>query len=302
MSIPTKSVYISLSRNVYANQAVEDWLFRTVNFKDHQMLLMYSNKPCVIIGAFQNPWMETNPTLLPNLSKGILLARRRSGGGAVYHDEGNLNLTFFTSKKEYNRLYNLKFIQSLLQKKYKIPIDISSKFDLMLHGTKISGSAARLGLNSTYHHCTLLIDIDKIALKVALNKCCFQIKTNATKSIISEITNLNDYCSRISVENLIDDFKRAFLKSDNKVQYIIPGNFIEMQDLTNEFCSWEWLYGKTPKFSVSKYVKEIGNVTFHVEKGRIINFNVENEGSTCAKLQDYLHKYLNQRFDENIFL
>lgn len=107
--------------------------------------------PCVVIGRHQNPWIEAN---IPKMTEsGIVLARRNSGGGTVYHDSGNLNLTFFTSRKRSNRMNNLKLIINALEKKYGLTtVSISSKQDLTIRNKyKISGTAAKLGQPNAYH-------------------------------------------------------------------------------------------------------------------------------------------------------
>lgn len=103
-----KSVYISKCTNIFTNLAMEDWLYAKRDFTNHHLLMLWRNEPCVVIGRHQNPWMECNFPALPNL--GAPLARRNSGGGTVYHDLENLNLTFFTSRQDYCRKKNLELM------------------------------------------------------------------------------------------------------------------------------------------------------------------------------------------------
>lgn len=103
-----KSVYISKCTNIFTNLALEDWLYTNRDFTNHQLLMLWRNEPCVVIGRHQNPWLECNFPVLPNL--GAHLARRNSGGGTVYHDMENLNLTFFTARHDYCRRKNLELI------------------------------------------------------------------------------------------------------------------------------------------------------------------------------------------------
>lgn len=103
-----KSVFISQSNDIFTNLAIEDWIYKNTDFNNHHVLLVWRNAPCVVIGRHQNPWMEANMAFLAE--NGIDLARRNSGGGTVYHDKGNLNLTFFTPRERYNRKSNLEII------------------------------------------------------------------------------------------------------------------------------------------------------------------------------------------------
>eukprot|EP00061_Rhincodon_typus_P008034 g30285.t1 len=104
----------SMSTDIYENLALEDWLHEYVQSRDRHMLLLWRNCPTVVIGRHQNPWQECNLKLMRD--QGIQLSRRRSGGGTVYHDLGNINLTFFTSKKRYDRRGNLELVISALKR------------------------------------------------------------------------------------------------------------------------------------------------------------------------------------------
>uniref|UniRef100_A0ABM0MHM2 Lipoyltransferase 1, mitochondrial-like n=1 Tax=Saccoglossus kowalevskii TaxID=10224 RepID=A0ABM0MHM2_SACKO len=153
-------VYCSTSTDVYANLAFEDWAYENWNFSDVHMLLLWRNDASVVIGRHQNPWNECD---IPKLQHhNVKLARRKSGGGAVYHDLGNLNISFFTSRKKYDRRANLTLIMTALQNSWPhIDINLSHRDDLMLNKDyKISGSAAKLGRTTAYHHCTLLFDVN----------------------------------------------------------------------------------------------------------------------------------------------
>ena len=95
--LPKRTVFISQSSDVFANLALEDWLYKNWSFERRNVLLLWRNSPCVVIGRHQNPQVEANLSYLE--SAGVPLARRGSGGGAVYHDHGNLNCTFFTTRE-----------------------------------------------------------------------------------------------------------------------------------------------------------------------------------------------------------
>lgn len=123
-----KSVFISQSHDIYSNLALEDWLYKNFDFTNHHVLMLWQNDPCVVIGRHQNPWLEANVNNLTE--QGVQLARRNSGGGTVYHDRGNLNLTFFTSRERYNRKYNLELISRALFRKYGLKSSISPREDL----------------------------------------------------------------------------------------------------------------------------------------------------------------------------
>lgn len=135
--IKTGSVVISKARNIYTNLAFEEYLYTNLKCSenDYCFLLMWQNKPAVVVGKHQNPWLECNTALLRK--NNIDLARRNSGGGTVYHDMGNLNLSFFTPRKKYNRETNLRLIcQSLAT--FGLDINYSERHDLLWNSFKVS--------------------------------------------------------------------------------------------------------------------------------------------------------------------
>ena len=163
-TVPLKrSVYISQSNAIFENLAFEDWLYHNYDFEAQSLLFLWVNKPCVVIGRHQNPWIEVNQQNM--IDSSVQLARRNSGGGTVYHDFGNLNFSFFTARTRYNRKQNLEFICDVLKENWKLDVTLSAREDIILDSAyKISGTASKLGHKTAYHHCTLLIDVDSSQL------------------------------------------------------------------------------------------------------------------------------------------
>lgn len=163
-----RTVYFSKSNDVFTNLALEDWFYRNTNFEKNNLLLLWINKPCVVIGRHQNPWAEVNFSQLSQ--HGIQFSRRNSGGGTVYHDNGNLNCTFFSTRLRYNRKQNLELICKALTKEWNLNVEVSPREDIILDQKyKISGTASKLGNKVAYHHCTLLINVDTSKLLQALD-------------------------------------------------------------------------------------------------------------------------------------
>ena len=171
----SRSVYFSQSNDVFTNLALEDWFYRNKNFEKNDLLLFWINEPCVVIGRHQNPWAEVDFSQLSQ--HGIQFSRRNSGGGTVYHDQGNINCTFFSTRLGYNRKRNLELICEALTKEWNLNVEVSPREDIILDQTyKISGTASKLGNKVAYHHCTLLIHVDTSKLLQALRPTdvCFQ--------------------------------------------------------------------------------------------------------------------------------
>ena len=169
---PKRQVFLSQSNDIYTNLAFEDWLYRNHDFDQKHLLLLWKNNPCVVIGRHQNPWVEANVPFLRETK--IDLARRNSGGGTVFHDKGNLNCTFFTRRSHYNRRRNLEIICNAIKDVTDMDVTLNDRDDIVINDYddylyKISGTAAKLGKDTAYHHCTVLINVNECVLCDSLN-------------------------------------------------------------------------------------------------------------------------------------
>ena len=122
-------VIVSQSKDIFENLALEEWLYRNANFEECSYLLMWRNNPTVVIGRHQNVWKEANIPLLQ--AANVCLARRYSGGGAVYHDLGNVNFSFLTSRKHYDRKWNLNVVVSALYERWMLDLSIDKRDCIM---------------------------------------------------------------------------------------------------------------------------------------------------------------------------
>jgi len=298
-----KSVFISQSYDVFTNLALEDWIYKNYDFGNHHVLMLWLNDPCVVVGRHQNPFSESNVSQLE--SSGIGLARRNSGGGAVFHDRDNLNCTFFTPRERYDRKYNLNVITRAIYREYGIDTEISPRDDILLHGKKISGTAAKLGQPNCYHHCTLLVNSNKNHLNGSLMKNeKAEIISKATSSVRSPIKNLADVNKNVNVQSLLTAIGYEFLRTpadklcdggrelvmqQRGFQLINPTEkwFPGLSELRDNFASWDWRFGKTPKFAVQKNIELKSNDECHhvklnveVEKGLISKIDLLLKNST----------------------
>ncbi|CAH4031313.1 unnamed protein product [Pieris brassicae] len=264
----TKSVFMSQSTDIYTNLAMEDWMYRNMDFSNHHVMMVWRNEPCVVIGRHQNPWLEANVPFLGD--KEIALARRNSGGGTVYHDRGNLNITFFTHRDRYDRKYNLEIIKRALYRSFGIKSLINERQDIIVRDKyKISGTAAKLSRLTAYHHCTLLVNANKADLSKALAKREHGIQTTATPSTPSPVVNLADLDNRVTVESLqtaigyeylrtpalhIEDAGERHISQQRGFQFVNPTEdwYPGIAELRKELTTWEWCYGRTPEFTVSR--------------------------------------------------
>ncbi|XP_065835942.1 lipoyl amidotransferase LIPT1, mitochondrial-like [Oscarella lobularis] len=241
----------SLSRSPHYNLALEEWLIANWNFAKCSILYLYENSPAIVIGRHQNPWLECN---IPVCRKNhVDIVRRQSGGGTVYHDIGNVNLSFLTSKHEYKRLKNLEFIIRVLRNQLGIKdVTISPREDLMLFDRfKISGSASRITRIGAFHHCTLLLNVNSHKIKTYLSPKDIGIVTKATPSTRSPVGNLSQIASGV-------DFERISVAMASEIDCKVPENVDPTKENTykgigriaDKLKSWDWTFGKTPFFLI----------------------------------------------------
>lgn len=232
------------------------------------MLLLWQNDPCVVIGRHQNPWTESNVPFLRDNK--INLARRNSGGGTVFHDLGNLNCTFFTRRSKYDRKRNLGIICNAIRNATALNVAVNSREDIVLDEQhKISGTAAKLGKDVAYHHCTVLVDVNECALHEALSSKAEGIESRATQSVRVPIKNLATVSPNLNVNLLQEAVGWQFLRTNidgqdegfeaacqqqRGFQMIRPDNdwFPGLDEIREDLLSYQWIFGKTPKFKVSK--------------------------------------------------
>ncbi|XP_006137469.2 lipoyl amidotransferase LIPT1, mitochondrial [Pelodiscus sinensis] len=287
-SANTGLIIQSVSSDIYQNLAVEDWVHDNMTLEDRHVLFMWRNSPTVVIGRHQNPWQECNLKIMRE--KNIKLARRRSGGGTVYHDLGNINLTFFTSKKKYERMENLKLVvRALKALRPQFDVRATERYDLLLNGNfKISGTAAKLGRTVAYHHCTLLCNADRFLLSSVLKSPYKGIKSNATPSMPALVKNLFEEDPSLTCEIVMDAIAAEYArchKIDHCITLINPGDetvFPGINMKTKELQTWDWIYGKTPKFSIRTCFNMVYKqsllevkVDIQVKHGRIEACNID---------------------------
>ncbi|KFV62656.1 hypothetical protein N307_06916 [Dryobates pubescens] len=235
----------SVSNDVYENLAVEDWIHDHMNLENQQVLFLWRNSPAVVMGKQRQ--------------KNIKLARRKSGGGTVYHDLGNINLTFFTNRKKYERMENLKLVVKALKAlRPQLDVHVTDRYDILLDRQyKISGTAAKLGRTTAYHHCTLLCNADKLVLSSILKSPYKGLKSNATPSVPASVKNLFEEDPSLTCEMLLDAIAEQYATQhqiDHHITLINPADEVLLPGINNrvkELQNWEWVYGKTPKFSIS---------------------------------------------------
>ncbi|NLE14248.1 MAG: lipoate--protein ligase [Spirochaetales bacterium] len=262
------AIYLAASHDCAANLAGEAYLL-TLEY-DH-ILFLWVNDPCIVIGRYQNPFAECN---LKNMEEDkVQLVRRQSGGGAVYHDQGNLCFTLIgnkhTTTKEENFALVLKALASL-----GLECELSGRNDILLNGKKISGNAFQTTATKFCHHGTLLVSSDLSVMSNYLTPSSNKLASKAVKSVASRVGNLKEGRADITNEMvqaaLVDAFNAAY--GHTEVQPIDFKTLPQAQENYHRFGDLSVILEKTPQFTHSfTHRFEWGEATLHlqVEKGII---------------------------------
>lgn len=272
-----KNVRAIFSESVdpYLNLAFEEWLLGNIQPGD-AVLYLWRNKNTVVIGRCQNPWAECQIDLMNN--EHVTLARRPSGGGAVFHDLGNTNFTFLNHASEFNKNTNTQIIIESLRS-LGVTASPSGRNDILVDGRKVSGSAFRETLTGCFHHGTLLVDVDLQVMSKYLTPDQSKLASKGVSSIQARVANLNSFCPDLNYEKLSEHIIESF-RSTYGVPAITCESFSEKQmrslsgfsSYVEKFSSWSWLYGKTPLFThkmSGRFVWGGMEILFEVKNGLI---------------------------------
>ena len=277
----------------YKNLAVEEYLLLHCEPQEC-ILYLWQNQNTVVIGRNQNAWKECKVESLEK--NGGHLARRLSGGGAVYHDLGNLNFTFLVSKENYSIDRQLEVIVKAVQK-LGAKAEKYGRNDILIDGKKFSGNAFYEQEQHCYHHGTLMMNVNKEMLSKYLTVSKEKLQSKGVDSVKSRVTNLVDYIPDLTLEALKKALREAF-----EEVYGLTSNECKMEDLdqkeieqrTKHFSSWDWRYGRKIDFQyeISKrFPWGQMNIQFQVDKGKIADVNVYSD-SLKPMMIEKLPKYL----------
>lgn len=259
------------STNIFTNLAAEERLF---NRSSGRSLLFYVNSECAVLGRTQNPFNEVDVAYAAK--NAIPIARRRSGGGTVVHDEGNLNFCFIRPKDEHNPLSGAKLVAGVLKDEFGINAVVNNRADILVEGKKVSGAAYRISRDRSYHHGTLLINSDLSRLRRLLKSPLKHgLTALGTASLPSSVTNLNNhYSGDLPVDAVVEAITERFSRSNANVSPLTPANvektFGGLQSERGEICSQAWVYGRTPRYSFNCTICNTP-ISFEVGKGAIVS-------------------------------
>jgi lipoate---protein ligase len=286
------------------NLAIEEYALKHLDINE-TYLLFYINEPSIIIGKNQNTIEEINTKYVEDQQ--IHVVRRLSGGGAVYHDKGNLNFSFIT-KDDGNSFHNFKkFTEPVVEalKKLGVNAELSGRNDLMAEGRKISGNAQFSTKGRMFSHGTLLFDseIENVvsALKVKKDK----IESKGIKSIRNRVANISEFLEqKVTVEEFREMLLRyIFDGEENITEYkLTEKDWETIHQISKErYQSWDWNYGKSPKFNLQHSHRfPVGqiDVRLEVNKGKIDACTIYGDFFGVGDVREVQEKLTGVRYEK----
>lgn len=233
------------------NLAIEETLLLKENLGP--TLFLWQNAHTVVIGRGQNAWKECRSQLLEE--EGGTLVRRSTGGGAVYHDLGNLNFSFVMPKEVYDVGRQLKVIRQAVAR-FGIETEASGRNDIVLKdsGAKFSGNAFRNTQTRSLHHGTILMDVDMALLGRYLVPSRQKLEAKGVESVRARVGNLRELAPDISIQVLKEALNQAFVAEYGPAAPVFWQDVLDegqVMELTEKYRSWDWTYGQTPRFEIT---------------------------------------------------
>eukprot|EP00831_Metopus_contortus_P064900 TRINITY_DN58036_c0_g1_i1.p1 TRINITY_DN58036_c0_g1~~TRINITY_DN58036_c0_g1_i1.p1 ORF type:complete len:370 (-),score=45.18 TRINITY_DN58036_c0_g1_i1:38-1147(-) len=290
--------------NIIFNLATEEYLYEKSKIL-YPMLFLWRNDKTIVIGKHQNPWKECR--IKDMKEDGINLARRKSGGGAVYQDLGNTCFSFLNPITPENEKIDFKYMNTdvLVDAMKELRIsgaEPSGRNDILVNGKKVSGSAYKLRPKKrTLHHGTMLLSLDKSAAQKYLSPNVLKLKSKGVESVRARIMNLNEVRPDITHEIFCDAMCTAFKKKHSGSPVLELDlnesdlrQIKEIEDIYKETSTWEWRFGETPEFTHTmehKFDWGLIELCFKVEKGHITQAKIFSD-CMYPDFIDYLNEWL----------
>ena len=286
-------------KSPFFNFALEELLLKNEKLNNEDILLIYQNDNSIIVGKNQNTHEEVNEDFVKKHK--ITLARRISGGGAVYQDGGNVNFCFITSSKDSHSY--AKFLKPIIGFLNTLGIDaqFSGKNDVTANGFKISGNAQYKYKTRMFHHGTLLFNSEMSMLTKALKPSPLKFQSKSVKSVRKRVANIKELMeNNISTEHFVDLLINYFSTQGYKLvdQNIIDEN--KINKLAKAKSQDEWTFGKNPPFDLEVHKRFDGGtikMKISVKNNEIKNVKFEGDFMSVNDFEDIYNLFINKPFD-----
>ena len=300
MCIKEKMIYIeNQETDPHYNLAFEEYVFQnTDKFSPdggpRPVLLLWQNEPSVIVGKYQNTIEEINYDYIN--TKGIHVVRRNTGGGAVYHDLGNLNYSFVipdAGTKVDFKTFTTPVVKAL--NSYGIPAEQTGRNDILVDGKKFSGNAQQFSKHRLLHHGTIMFDVDTDAVAKALKVKEGKFKSKATKSVRSRVTNLKPYFNEGMDVTAFKDLLLQWFRKEYDVTEVVlsDAQIAEIETLKREkYDSYDWNFGSSPKADVVRGdFFRCGQIEFHfmIRQHKIQDVKVTGDFFATRDIEAFEH-------------
>lgn len=285
------------------NLALEEYLLRHVK-TDDPLLLFYINEPSVIIGRNQNTLEEIDDDYVKE--NGVHVVRRLSGGGAVYHDLGNLNFSFIMNDNQDLRKF-AKFVDPVVRilNELGVPAGLQNQSDIFVDGKKVSGNAQFSASGRMFSHGTILFDTNLENLLQSINPSKQKIESKAVQSIRNFVTNIREHLPKPVT---MEQFKQALLRgifSDSEIHTyeLSDADWAKVNEISEaRYQTWEWNIGGSPKFNIRKTERlSVGKVDMWLEvnKGVIQNITFFGDFSGKKPIDELCEQFVGVRYDSD---
>lgn len=291
------------STDPFFNIATDEFIFKHLK---EDCFMLWQNDNAIIVGKHQNTLAEINLDYVKEHD--IKVVRRLSGGGAVYHDMGNLNFTFTRSSERDDDLVDFKRytapIIAVLQD-MGVNAEFSGRNDIMIEGKKFSGNAEHVFKNKVMHHGTLLFSSNMPNISGALKINPLKYKDRAVKSIPKRVTNIQDHLKeKMSVEQFADRIMNYILENyeDSKLYEFSKEDLAMIESIKKEkYETWDWNYGYSPNYDFKQGVKTSGGLlemNMNVSKGLIQEVKIQGDFFHIRDINDIEQALANTPHDE----
>ena len=252
--------------NAYFNLAMEEYFLKNTN---EDIFLLWQNENSIIVGKNQNTLSEINYDYVKE--NNIKVVRRLSGGGAVFHDLGNINFTFIScndnSFSDFKK-FTMPIVEAL--KELNVHAEFSGRNDLLIDGQKFSGNAQYNYKNKVMHHGTLLFSSEINDLSNALKVKPSKFQGKSVKSVKSRVTNISSHLDKKMTVLEFKDYLMDFINKRDENSHFYELNDKDVESINKlveeKYSTWEWNFGYSPKYSLYNEVKYPGgNLEFSLD-------------------------------------